>query len=405
MVGNATVNATTITSHCHLLPNVTYNATNSQADALSSSGYILDTTASAPWPDQIQILQSEVRFSNSGNSQIAVGGQFGVFFMISTSLEVNASVQMEASVPTTWQYQNNSTETPYDVEIYFVQCPLSAVIEEAVVDMQTYSLQNPAPISQPSTQWEMYQWTSDNNTWQGEISQILTSSTGNEFQFMFTDGTGHTSQPSVADELRLTLHCRATMPHLRFDRYIMSLVGLNLTAQYLQWAARAPPISTVTLIPDELEAAIAQVAAQIIWIAGRIGSSNGGVDFGTGRADVVQEIIALRLNVNFLPLLFAASASVIMLGLVLYMTRAFGTSHNHAAIPCTGALQLLWLGHHSALVHEVLHDVEHPTDANLRRACMIDVCFSKTVFGEEDQLSMGSSIGSLSGQVDHDERM
>ncbi|OAX30701.1 hypothetical protein K503DRAFT_870918 [Rhizopogon vinicolor AM-OR11-026] len=168
IVGNATVNATTITSHCHLLPNVTYNATNSQAGALSSNGYTLDMTASAPWPDQIQILQSEVRFSNSENSQIAVGGQFSVFFMISTSLEVNASVQMEASVPTTWQYQNNSIETPYDVEIYFVQCPLSAVTEEAVVDMQTYSLQNPVPISQPSTQWEMYQWTSDNNTWQGQ---------------------------------------------------------------------------------------------------------------------------------------------------------------------------------------------------------------------------------------------
>jgi len=139
--------------------------------------------------------------------------------------------------------------------------------------------------------------------------------------------------------------------------------------------------------------------------AGRIGSSNGGVDPGTGRADAIQEIIALRLNVNFLPLLFAASASVIMLGLALYMTRAFGTSHNHAAIPCTGALQLLWLGHHSALVHEVLHDVEHPTDANLRRACMIDVCFSKTISSEEDQLSMESSIDSPSGQADHDERM
>jgi len=46
----------------------------------------------------------------------------------------------------------------------------------------------------------------------------------------------------------------------------------------------------------------------------------------------------------------------------------------------TGALQLLWLGHHSA-----------------RRAAMIDVCFAKTITNEEDQLSMRRSIDRLSG--------
>jgi hypothetical protein len=96
-----------------------------------------------------------------------------------------------------------------------------------------------------------------------------------------------------------------------------------------------------------------------------------------------------------------------MLGLTLHMTGAFHASHDNQAIsPNTGVLQLLWLGHHSTAVQESLEDVEHPTDAELRRAGMIDVCFSKAVSGEEDRLSSTHSLSrnSTDSQVDHDDR-
>ena len=99
-----------------------------------------------------------------------------------------------------------------------------------------------------------------------------------------------------------------------------------------------------------------------------------------------------------------------MLGLALHMTKAFDDSRNfQPAIPNTGALQLLWLGHHSAPVHEALDDVKYPTDANLRRAGMIDVCFAKTVSDEEGRLKGSTdslsrnSTDTLSSQVDDDE--
>lgn len=108
---------------------------------------------------------------------------------------------------------------------------------------------------------------------------------------------------------------------VRFYRYIMSLVGLNLTAEYSQASLWGLPVPTAVLSPDKLEAAIAQVAAQIIWIgkrtrlspalscfhfclcyaphlAGKIGSSNGGLPSGNGMTYVDQEIIGLRLNVG-----------------------------------------------------------------------------------------------------------
>jgi hypothetical protein len=78
-----------------------------------------------------------------------------------------------------------------------------------------------------------------------------------------------------------------------------------------------------------------------------------------------------------------------MLGLALHMTRAFDASHDsHAVIPSADALQLLWLGHHSAPAREVLEEVEYPTDADLRRAGMRDVCFAKKICKEGIQLSV-----------------
>jgi hypothetical protein len=46
----------------------------------------------------------------------------------------------------------------------------------------------------------------------------------------------------------------------------MTLLGLNLTAQYLQYRNDTPPISTFLLSRNKLEAAVAQAAAQLVWI-------------------------------------------------------------------------------------------------------------------------------------------
>jgi hypothetical protein len=57
------------------------------------------------------------------------------------------------------------------------------------------------------------------------------------------------------------------MPHLWSNRHIMSLLGLDLNAQFLQWLDNdTPPISTFVLSRNKLEAAVAQTAAQLVWI-------------------------------------------------------------------------------------------------------------------------------------------
>ncbi|KAG2137888.1 uncharacterized protein EDB93DRAFT_755800 [Suillus bovinus] len=146
--------------------------------------------------------------------------------------------------------------------------------------MQTNSLLNPTFISQPSTQWEMNQFEWSNTSWQTQIGSAL--ATPDSTSGIIFDGTlSQIIELSVADE------------------YIMSLVGLNLTYEYLQSQyGGALPISNFTLRPDELEFAVAKAAAQLVWLAGQLGTANGGVDPSNGTAYVHEEFITLRLNVS-----------------------------------------------------------------------------------------------------------
>ncbi|KAG2335793.1 hypothetical protein BDR05DRAFT_971422, partial [Suillus weaverae] len=299
VVGHATVNATTIASNCGLLPNVTYSLNNRTASVQFGNGHMVFMSIPPPWTDQIQVLSYE-SVSFVANDTYWNFAYPDLLLMVSTLLEIEPSVQKEVAVPMIWE----SRFTNYPIEVYFIQCSLSTHNTTVVIDTQTNTLQNPLPVPQPSTQWqEMHQWTSTN--WSVYIGQALTTSGGSGYQF--SDASGHVSEPSIVDE------------------YIMSLKGLNLTAQYLRRGPGGSPVFNFTLRRDKLEAAIAQTVAQLTWMTGRMGY-DGGIQPGEGMALVDEEVITLRLNITLLPLMFATSASVIMLGLALHTTGAFHAS-------------------------------------------------------------------------------
>ncbi|KAG2110063.1 hypothetical protein BD769DRAFT_1642821 [Suillus cothurnatus] len=359
--------------------------------------------ASPPWSDQIQILQSTGAVA--GGEDFA---QAAVLVMVSTLLEIEPSVQQEVAVPMVWESPFMSKS--YDV--YFMQCSLSTSNTTVVIDTQNNALVNPMPVPQPSTQWEeMLSWTS--TIWSAYAVAGIN----------FKVASGYTSEPSIVDEFRPYLHCHATtMPYIR-----SFILGLNMSAQYLQWTTDEPPVSNFTLSPDKLECRycanscrthldeygiILVFTAVITHTVSPIQQGkwdlypSGGLKPGEGMALANEEVTILRLNITLLSLLFATSASVIMLGLALHTTRAFhgASPDNQAPVSNIGALQLLWLGYNSASVHKALQDVEDPTEDNLRQAGMMDICFASMTADEE--LPMRSLIDGLPVQaVDHDDGM
>ncbi|KAG1848852.1 hypothetical protein C8R48DRAFT_392675 [Suillus tomentosus] len=373
IAGHATVNATMVTSSCALIPNVTYSA-NTNKVILPSGPDSFVLHASTLGPDQIHIIPWEEFNQTSGPSVWEING---ICLMVSTLLEIDPSVQDEVAVNITRSVESDTID--YVNQVYFIQCSLSANTTDAEVDMQTNNLLSPTPISQPSTQWKINQIELSKN-WQAQIGGALATDDSSEITSSIT--------PSQFTKLSIT------------DEYIMSLVDLS-TQTYLKYQLDQPP--TFTLRLDKLEFAVAKAAAQLIWLATQKGQIGAEIHTGIGKAYVNGMFIALRLSINFLPLVFAASASVIMLGLALDMTRAFDASHDRqaqAAIQNIGVLQLLWLGHRTASVNKVLKGVQDSTEANLRRAGMeVDVCFMKTISDEEES---GSSTDSDSLFCDDD---
>ncbi|KAG0701861.1 hypothetical protein DFH29DRAFT_924755 [Suillus ampliporus] len=272
-----------------------------------------------------------------------------IFLTVSALLEIEPSVQEEFQVNTTWENwadENGGHQTDFVIPIYVVLCSLSANPTHGVVDMQNNSLLSPVAIWQPSTQWEKYQWMK-NDTWEAEISRALSSPAGSGYTFSEVNGTD-VVEPSMTDE------------------YIIN----------------GGPNATFIMRLDKLELVVANTT-------GQLGTSNEGLQPGNGMAYVNEELIALRLNLSF-----AAFASVIMLGLTLYMTRASDALHDRAAIPSIGALQLLWLGHHSASITEAMETVKEPTEASLREAGMIDRLAGEVDHGLSGQLGVG--VGDVS---------
>ncbi|KAG0691639.1 hypothetical protein DFH29DRAFT_1016108 [Suillus ampliporus] len=292
--GNATVNATTITSCCGLLPNITLHGSLLMIDPFNIPG--LSTTfcitTEVPWSDLIQVSQifsckivGESAVSTVNPDAIPVPG---IFLTVSALSDIEPSVQEEFQVNATWRNwsDENGNQTDDDIPIYIVLCSLSANPMHGVIDMQNNSLLSPVPIWQLSMQWEKYQWTK-NDTWEAEMGRALSSAVSSGQIFYGVNDTNFVD-PSIT------------------DKYIMTLVGLNLSAAYSQYYSPDSPDATFVVRLDKLELAVAKVVAQLIWLAGQLSASNEGLQPGNGMAYVNEELIALRLNINLLPLSFAA---------------------------------------------------------------------------------------------------
>ncbi|KAJ8590342.1 hypothetical protein M405DRAFT_168444 [Rhizopogon salebrosus TDB-379] len=158
-------------------------------------------TANNLWSDQIHVLQN---ISTNGSLSL----ESSVYIMLSTLLDVDASIHEDASAMIIWVWPESPTAytlIPYVTKVYFVQCSLSATTAQAVVDMRTNSLWDPMYISQPPMQWDTYQWTSmPNNTWQAQLGQALATPVDSVYEFGLT--TGYTlSKLSIIDELRFAI--------------------------------------------------------------------------------------------------------------------------------------------------------------------------------------------------------
>ncbi|KAH7906629.1 hypothetical protein BJ138DRAFT_1220392 [Hygrophoropsis aurantiaca] len=149
---------------------------------------------------------------------------------------------------------------------------------------------------------------------------------------------------------------------------------------------------SVILTLQEIEDGVSNLLARCVW-TGLLGKEGGGFERSTGSTLITEFVLQLHLNINWIPLSFALSASIALFIAELYLTRAVTNGTNRkGAVKGLGMLELIWLASHSSELRDGIGPVENPNIDHLRTAGMFNVCFAD-IRGKEG--SGGENLGGL----------
>ncbi|KAH7917472.1 hypothetical protein BV22DRAFT_935569 [Leucogyrophana mollusca] len=284
-IGNASVDAVTVTAHCGLL---------SGADCTD----IIPTNL--PWKDQVLFTGAD---------------QNTITFRVTTALNGNLTTLNKAVIPGNWSYMEPGPPSIVKYALlntYLVTCNVSILPTEAIVDVQSNKLISIT--SQIPSSWP--QWTAAypsfpsaplNESWAG-------------YPFVWSSSPASDVTVLIRDALCVLAPVNTTCGYTltTTESYLMQLIGLN-TSQINPDAVDenaaafdSDTTPTFTLSADQMENVLSQLLASAIWTAGTLGEANSGFDRSTGSANITQPTLAMRLNINWVPV----SNSLVMLPVV-----------------------------------------------------------------------------------------
>ncbi|KAF8136907.1 hypothetical protein EV363DRAFT_1155909 [Boletus edulis] len=353
----ASVNASTIRANCGLLP------------VLSSADGFVDFTfrASLSAMENITVgmgVPYEILFLHTAQYQCVTGTCFNypLLFVVSTAMELSSSIQTQVSVNTTWQFtpigeaQNSSTT------VYPIACSLYVIHHESVLDVQEDILWSTMNHSDESSQgWSL--WSSQATTSNGTNSEALNKGVcyGTSLCAITIDKPDGYSCPAIST----------------IDVYLMSLLGVNASANSIMATSMSSAHPSITLSSTQLEAAISKLAAELIWLAGQLGESNGGFAFTSTSNDATEFVLRWKLNV-----ISAVTASFVLLAIIYFV----GSPTNQStSINGISVLEILWIGAHTHKLRDIFHKKATPSPEELRAMGVFDTCLITDVTGSNSE--------------------
>ncbi|KAH7904351.1 hypothetical protein BJ138DRAFT_931006 [Hygrophoropsis aurantiaca] len=369
--GEAIINATTISASCDLmnssvvpLDSIIYLAAQNLYVVQLGGGFGLELNSIPQilWKDQIRMISSSggIQFNMSHvTTPVNIVGSF-IFILLSTAIDLDSSVLNPTTFLANWtyfdlnllEYQTSTTK------FLMASCSLSTNTGERYVDVQTNELVGAALLPDANQQWTP--WIPHNASALDEMISSAIGAAGLSPVIFKSDGLATSTSPSV------------------LDAYMMSLFGLDVKAQAEYATQESSSNPNFTMRRYQLENAVAQIAAEAIWMAGQVGEEGGGFSRSTGETSVMQYILQWRLNINLVPLIIATLASFVAFVLAIEVTGRTGAhkpDESHT-VKSASPLELLWLAAHMPGLTAGFRDVEKPTTNNLREAGMFDVCLT-----------------------------
>ncbi|KAH7922306.1 hypothetical protein BV22DRAFT_1131564 [Leucogyrophana mollusca] len=373
--GNATVGAMVMSPDCALVAGGRHAADDSliafSTSNLSDYGYVspLNNTFSLnsiPWKDQVLYLSSN-----------------NINFVVTTAINESMSPIDDVVIPVEWAYLHTDPTTNLTLyaqtrlNMYLVSCNVTIKQVRATIDVQSNQL-----IDDPTHGSLFSYWTTVAPTFSSSAPAMESwlsglfewSSSVGDISIFSADCNGTSTSPSS--------HSCGYQPTAT-ETYLMQLIGLNASQINPYLATGPPPLKSsdttpsFTLSVDQMENALAQTLAAAIWTAGSLGESGGGFDRLNGTAQTTELVLRMRLNISWIPLSFALTASIFLLALSVQLTGFQSNEpRKHNTMHDAGVLELMWLASRSPDLQNAVNLVDHPNTDNLRSAGMFAICLA-----------------------------
>ncbi|KAJ7204828.1 hypothetical protein GGX14DRAFT_569409 [Mycena pura] len=164
--------------------------------------------------------------------------------------------------------------------------------------------------------------------------------------------------------------------------YKNAIIGDDLLNQQLSAITGSPTPTKIYL--HDFENALANVLATLFWtvgtkppIYGYIGNVSAGLTPGEG---ILEETFKqLRINLSGIAISVGLVASLLLCILSVCLVPPSRDLRHWSAIDGAGFLQAIWLYQHHPQLDTLLHQVDDPTEENLRRAGMVRVRLADAV--------------------------
>ncbi|KAJ7192328.1 hypothetical protein GGX14DRAFT_595889 [Mycena pura] len=179
-------------------------------------------------------------------------------------------------------------------------------------------------------------------------------------------------------------------------RSLTQQLGLNTNVVPGELATAVTTAQGIYL--HDIENALSNLVASIFWAGGNvhlsplaIQSQFGSVNLpnvSAGNATVQQVVSAARLNISLPAVSIGLAGSILLLVLIGWIS--IGTNNSNPPLARLGLLQIIRIFEHHPELHEILEQVDDPTDDNLRSAGMVNID-ERRVACKKDQDQRGTS--------------
>ncbi|KAF8132789.1 hypothetical protein EV363DRAFT_1472783, partial [Boletus edulis] len=374
----AAVNTTSVSADCGLLSNsLVGNWDSTQGIYAVNVTGLGEVPLDVPGPNMVSFFDSDFEPCSLCDNYI--------FSQISTNVDLGnltgqvIQLDLDVSIRTSDDFKAPSEVTVPNTS-FFVACTLNTTNAIQNLSMQNGQIiLNKKSTPEPSS-WKI--WSPGSTT---ELTQMLN-----------TAQQGFQSLPLACLKTQLSPSGEQCAYISVVDLYLNKLLGIPWV---LGSATTAEMLPSIALGSKQFEDSIAQIAAELIWLASTFATGEG-IQHIEGKSQITNLVLELRLNVNITPTILGLLTSFILFVIMAWMLHGPHPKVSKRGITSPSILELMWISTHSTTFQGFMTRINNSTPDQLRiegtktEVCLLnlDIGTTKLYRDEDNSFKSGSTI-------------